>query len=364
MPPGRTPDPFPAFAAALAPGAVVTAHTPFGLEGPWADRPATEFTLQAWAGGILVARRVDGRRPGARRRPSRGMARRALRGRGRAHLVARSRETGVGELLDVSVLEVLALTMNMYPVTGQTMAEVAGTVFRPRGRRDVNIPAIERTADGWVGFMVATAVMWEAFCTMVGHREWLDDDSLYSYTGHASRREELEAEIRAWCALRTTDEIAGPASLLRVPVAPVGNGKTIPTFDHFVERKFYVTNPSGGFLQPDVTYTLGDTASRRPAELPAPRRAHRRRAGARAVPRAWPAVPADRMPFGGPVAISPRSGPVPSSVTTSPCSVPMSCTSSRSSVLTESAATVCSPRTTRRGGNGPRCSTARTRNAR
>ena len=56
------------------------------------------------------------------------------------------------------------------------------------------------------------------------------------------------------------------ASLLRVPVAPVGNGKTIPTFDHFVERKFYVTNPSGRFLQPDVPYTLGDTASRRPAE--------------------------------------------------------------------------------------------------
>ena len=44
----------------------------------------------------------------------------------------------------------------------------------------MNIPAIERTADGWVGFMVATAVMWEAFCTMVGHHEWLDDDSLYS----------------------------------------------------------------------------------------------------------------------------------------------------------------------------------------
>ena len=63
----------------------------------------------------------------------------------------------------------------------------------------MNIPAIERTADGWVGFMVATAVMWEAFCTMVGHREWLDDDSLYSYAGHASRREELEAEIRVVC---------------------------------------------------------------------------------------------------------------------------------------------------------------------
>ena len=260
----------PAFSArslrALAPHAVVAALTPFGLDGPWADRPATEFTLQAWAGGIVgrgASMEVGPAHVGGR--PGEWLG--GLFGAVAAlSSLPRSRETGVGELLDVSVLEVLALTMNMYPVTGRTMAEVAGTVFRPRGRRDVNIPAIERTADGWVGFMVATAVMWEAFCTMVGHREWLDDESLYSYAGRAQRRDELEAEIRAWCALRTTDEIVELASLLRVPVAPVGNGKTIPTFDHFMEQKFYVTNPGGGFLQPDVAYTLGDNASRRPAE--------------------------------------------------------------------------------------------------
>ncbi|OOK70596.1 coA-transferase III family protein [Mycobacterium kansasii] len=32
---------------------VVTSITPFGLEGPWRDCPATEFTLQAWSGGIV-----------------------------------------------------------------------------------------------------------------------------------------------------------------------------------------------------------------------------------------------------------------------------------------------------------------------
>ena len=35
------------------PHLTVTAITPFGLEGPWKDRPATEFTLQAWSGGIV-----------------------------------------------------------------------------------------------------------------------------------------------------------------------------------------------------------------------------------------------------------------------------------------------------------------------
>src|SRR3954451_19052609 len=32
------------------PGAVVVTITPWGCSGPWVGRPATEFTLQAWAG--------------------------------------------------------------------------------------------------------------------------------------------------------------------------------------------------------------------------------------------------------------------------------------------------------------------------
>src|SRR5881394_2294938 len=31
-------------------GRVVVTITPFGCDGPWVGRPATEFTLQAWAG--------------------------------------------------------------------------------------------------------------------------------------------------------------------------------------------------------------------------------------------------------------------------------------------------------------------------
>jgi crotonobetainyl-CoA:carnitine CoA-transferase CaiB-like acyl-CoA transferase len=35
------------------PHLTVTSITPFGLDGPWCDRPATEFTLQAWSVGIV-----------------------------------------------------------------------------------------------------------------------------------------------------------------------------------------------------------------------------------------------------------------------------------------------------------------------
>ena len=36
-----------------APHLTVTTITPFGLEGPWSGRPATELTLQAWSGAVV-----------------------------------------------------------------------------------------------------------------------------------------------------------------------------------------------------------------------------------------------------------------------------------------------------------------------
>ena len=46
------------------PHLTVTSITPFGLEGPWAGRAATEFTLQAWSGGIVgLARGKPDREP-------------------------------------------------------------------------------------------------------------------------------------------------------------------------------------------------------------------------------------------------------------------------------------------------------------
>src|ERR1019366_7668391 len=37
----------------LVPRAIVAAITPFGLSGPWAPAPASDLTLQAWAGTMF-----------------------------------------------------------------------------------------------------------------------------------------------------------------------------------------------------------------------------------------------------------------------------------------------------------------------
>ena len=177
----------------VAPQAVVAAITPYGLEGPWADRPASDLTLQAWAGGIF-ARGVPDRAPvqiGGRLSPWLG----GLFGSvGILTAWPQSRASGSGELIDVSILESLIVTEQMYGLTKQTMPAPGAARHSERlPERSLLIPAIYATKDSWVGFMVATAAMWESFCVMVEHPEWLDDPRLYAYAGRLMRYEDLES---------------------------------------------------------------------------------------------------------------------------------------------------------------------------
>ncbi len=213
----------PAALRRTAPHLTVTAITPFGLDGPWSDRPATELTLQAWSGAIVgLGRGAPDRAPVM----VGGQVGEWLTG---AHaaigtLVARARAqlAGPGELVDVSMLEVLALCCTYEPVT---YADMVGRPFR-RGRSIVT-PGVERAKDGLVGLGVGTGQQWLDLCVMVGHPEWTEDRSLFAERAH------LQPEIAAWMAERTKAEILDVAGAFRIPHAPIGNGATIPTTDHF-----------------------------------------------------------------------------------------------------------------------------------
>jgi crotonobetainyl-CoA:carnitine CoA-transferase CaiB-like acyl-CoA transferase len=251
----------------LAPAAAVIAITPFGLTGPWSGRPATEFTLQAWSGGI--AGRGSPERPPAHAGGRPGLWLAGITA-ATAALTAHQRvsATGRGELVDVSILETLTLMLQMYPVVRKTMLPVPTTdelqVMTSKPDRRVTIPSIERASDGWVGFMVATSTMWEMFSLMVGHPEWPEDTATYAYAGRAARRAELEPAIADWAVQHSVAEILQLAQDYRVPAAPIGTGETVASFDHFIEGGFFLPSATGRFLQPDVPYTLHSRVSRRP----------------------------------------------------------------------------------------------------
>ena len=249
--------------ARAAPGVVLTAITPFGLTGPWAHAPATDFTLQGWVGGPAT-------RGGADQPPISNGGRPALwtagvvAGLGTLAALSRSAMTGRGELLDVSLLETLILMEDMYPVTYHSV------VGRPlHDRRFTNLPDIEPTKDGWIGFMIVTAQQWMDFCVMIERPDLAEDSTLFHYNSRNTRRDELEGSIRAWTSQHTTAEIFELGGAFRVPVAPVGNGAEVLEFDHLRVTGAFRVNPRGGFAEPEVPYILSRTPSR--PRTPAPR---------------------------------------------------------------------------------------------
>ncbi len=230
------------------PHLTVTAITPFGLDGPWSDRPATDLTLQAWSGGILGL---------GRGRPDRapvsigGEIGEWLSGTYAAigTLVSRTRTgtralaDGAGELVDLSMLEVMAMSLTYSPVT---YADMVGRPFRT-GRSNVT-PGVESTSDGLVGLGVGTGQQWLDFCTMVGRDEWTGDRKLFADRSH------LRPEIAAWMAERTSAEVLDLAGAFRIPHAPIGDGASIPATDHFQARGSIVANPRDGFAEPARPY--------------------------------------------------------------------------------------------------------------
>ncbi len=82
------------------------------------------------------------------------------------------------------------------------------------------------------------------------------------------RRTEIRDAIAEWTRTRTVAEIVELASLLRIPVTPVGDGQTVLEMEHFVERGVYQSHP-GGFQQPRRPYLFGGLPS--PQPLPSPR---------------------------------------------------------------------------------------------
>jgi crotonobetainyl-CoA:carnitine CoA-transferase CaiB-like acyl-CoA transferase len=276
------------------PHLVVTSITPFGLEGPWRDRPATEFTLQAWSGGIVgLGRGSADRAPvfvGGQVGDYLGGAYASA-----ATLTSRLRqvETGAGELLDLSMLEAQILGLTYYPVTYFQM------LGRPwRDARKLTVPGIASAKDGLVDVGCGTAQQWFDLCAMIGRQDWIDEDSPLSITEMAN---EKATEIYGWFETQNADDIRELATAFRIPNAPVANGATITELDHFQHRGSFVVNPGGGFTQPGPPYRLHPATLAAPQ--PAPRlgeHTERYRQSPPPVPqRRSPQVDAKRLPFSG-----------------------------------------------------------------
>jgi crotonobetainyl-CoA:carnitine CoA-transferase CaiB-like acyl-CoA transferase len=247
------------------PGLVLLSISPYGRGGPWSSgHPSTDFTVQAESGSIAM-RGFPGRPPVQMGGRLVEWTAGAFGGAAALAAVRRARRTGRGDHVDVSMLECSALITNLFMDVNHQLAGSPPVALPMRGPE---MPSIEPTADGWVGFNTNAAQQFQDFLVLIERADLLEDKEFMSPGGRATRRGEIRDSMLAWTTRHTTDEIVERASLFRIPVAPVGNGRTLLEQEHLVARDVYVSDPSGRFKQPRPPYKIRGRRAEPPRPAP------------------------------------------------------------------------------------------------
>jgi len=237
------------------PRAVVVTISDFGWTGPYADRAASEFTLQAWSG--LTGFRGDPAGPpiaiGGDLGEYMGGVLAAFGALALYHRVGRG---GPGEHVDLSMLEAITLMQSGEWLHSQLLQV-------PPVSRTIEVPSIEPAKDGYVGFTMVTGQQWLDFAAMVDCAELTEIPQLRFQIGRWEYRDFIRDRIRPWLAERTVREIVELGQLFRLPIAGLGNGATIRDMAYMTERGIFVRNPAG-FHQPRTPWLMSRC---RPASL-------------------------------------------------------------------------------------------------
>ena len=247
--PGRLPDEWGPELGRERPGLVNVVITPYGLDGPHADRPATDLTLLA-AGGLLNLAGEPDRAPV---RPAGGLAGFAsgLHATvGALIALLERKDSGRGQVIDVSAQQAVAHSLEnaiQYAdlegvVRGRTAGapEAGNGLFRARDGWIYLVAGVGGKPLGWPGLLT-----WlEEFgidATDLASSRWQDAVWRRTPEAAASFRELFEAFTSA----HTKTELYESGQRHRVSLAPVATPADLLASPQLVERGFFRTVPAG-----------------------------------------------------------------------------------------------------------------------
>jgi crotonobetainyl-CoA:carnitine CoA-transferase CaiB-like acyl-CoA transferase len=243
------------------PHAVIVTISDFGWSGPHAERAASEFTLQAWAGSTGF--RGDPAGPpiaiGGDLGEYLGGAFAAF---GALAVRRRVERGGAGEHLDLSMLEAITLMQSSEWLHSQLLQV-------PPVTRTIEVPSIEPAKDGYVGITMVTGQQWLDFAAMVDCPQLTEIPQLRFQIGRWEYRDLIRELIGPWLAEHTVEEIVELGQLFRLPIAPLGNGSTIRDMAYMRDRGVFVRNPAG-FHQPRPPWLMSRCGPAPLRRAPAP----------------------------------------------------------------------------------------------
>ena len=214
-----------ASAPAIVPPELQVIHTcirPFGLDGPYADWPVTELTMQALGGVMGIVGDPD--RPPIKLGGEQASYVAGLNAAVATLLALEARgHTARGQVVDISMQESLLTILGNIPILYSHLATVARRIGSRHHR--THPTAIYPCQDGHVGIAAQTPQQWEALCLLVDQPELLVDPRFTTGVQRAERADELDARLLPWFLARMRQDVMLACQARRIPV---GLSCTIP----------------------------------------------------------------------------------------------------------------------------------------
>ncbi len=237
--------------SALNPGLVYAHGSGYGDDGPYADYPAMDLTVQAMSGVMHTTGFADG--PPVKAGPA------VCDFLGAVHLVAgitsalyQRERTGEGQYVEVGMFDTVYPTLAS-PVAAHVQEQGAPprTGNRHSGLAIAPYNAYE-AADGHVAIICIAERHWEALAELMGREELIGVDRLSSKARRAEHAGEVDGYVREWLAGRPADEAVAALLDAGVPCAPVRTVEEVIEDPHLRERGMIEELPNQGWGRDEI----------------------------------------------------------------------------------------------------------------
>ncbi|NGM70669.1 CoA transferase [Natronolimnobius sp. AArcel1] len=210
---------------------IYLAISAFGQTGPWRERSGYDLLIQGMSGIMSVTGEAD-RQPVKVGLPITDLITSMWAGFGAMSALYRREQTGEGEYIDLGMLE----------STLPWLTKQAGQVFADReptrmGTKDPVLAPYQtfETKDSYINICILNEKLWMELCEVLERPDLPADKRFETNADRVDHLEELEAEIEATLADRTTDEwieiIAEEGGVPAGPVYSVDEALTNPQIE-------------------------------------------------------------------------------------------------------------------------------------
>ena len=252
------------------PAASLVRISNFGQDGPYRDFAADDLLAYAM-GGVLSVTAIEGREPIKLGVYAPFFLAGAVAAAFSFGAFMGARRTGRGERVDISLMEVLAGSMDRGG-TNLVSAEYTGALGHPiASTRSQALPSgAYPCKDGYV-FVNTSIRWWDRLCRLLGRPDLIDDPSYLERLDDPLFGPEIDSLFVPWALARTKREAMIEAQAEGLGAAAVYTMEDVTTDPHLRERGFFQTveHPSAGALEyfgPPFRM-LGTPVELRPAPL-------------------------------------------------------------------------------------------------